>query len=213
MQACEQIESLLRDQRLWQLGRLSQSDRPRLPSGWPALDRSLGGGWPLGELTELLVADHGIGELSLLLPALARLTQATQVGEGTSRWITLVAPPHIPYAPALVQSGLDLSHLLVVHARQGSDALWAIEQALHSRSCAAVVGWSDTEEETVLRRLQLAAEASAAWVVLFRSAHLRRLRSPAPLRIGIRQTAGGRRLLLDILKRRGGPPVSMPLPC
>src|SRR5512139_1676876 len=50
---------------------------PVLTSGFAELDRELpGGGWPQGQLTELLLDDAGIGELSLLAPALAQLAQA-----------------------------------------------------------------------------------------------------------------------------------------
>src|SRR6478609_5334988 len=66
-----------------------------LPTGHGALDRALpGGGWPQGGLTEMLLAQEGIGELRLMLPALARLTH-----EG--RAVVWIAPPHRPYAPAL----------------------------------------------------------------------------------------------------------------
>ena len=49
---------------------------PVLASGFGELDRELpGSGWPQGQLTELLRDDAGIGELSLLAPALAQLAQ------------------------------------------------------------------------------------------------------------------------------------------
>jgi hypothetical protein len=61
-----------------------------LASGFPRLDAELpGGGWPRGALTELLAGHEGIGELGLLLPALATLTGAGQI-------VVLVAPPHAP---------------------------------------------------------------------------------------------------------------------
>ena len=48
-----------------------------LATGFPSLDRELpDGGWPRGALTELLCDHTGIGELALMLPALARLTAA-----------------------------------------------------------------------------------------------------------------------------------------
>jgi hypothetical protein len=57
------------------------------PTGFAALDAVLpSGGWPESALTELLLPADGIGELRLLLPTLARLTQARQD-------IVLVAPP------------------------------------------------------------------------------------------------------------------------
>src|SRR5262245_44548087 len=103
------------------------------PSGFPALDRCLpGGGWPQGALTELITLTAGIGELSLLMPACARLTQA-------GRSLVFVAPPYIPYAPALAAAGLDLARLLLLKARSRKDGLWALEQALNSSSCGAAL--------------------------------------------------------------------------
>jgi cell division inhibitor SulA/protein ImuA len=204
-----QIEQLLQDPRLWQAGRMSASAGAVIATSWPELDEALGGGWPLGQLTELLLDAHGVGELSLLLPALA--AASTRQGEhGMPGWITLVAAPHVPYAPALARSGLELSRLLVVHSKRDIDTLWAVEQALHSRSCAAVLGWSAILDEGALRRLQLAAEASGCWAVLLRPARLQATRSPAPVRIRL-QRESARRLGLDILKRRGGPPATVVL--
>src|SRR5258707_13505090 len=47
------------------------------PTGFEILDAELpGGGWPQGQLIELLHDDPGIGELSLLAPALAAQARA-----------------------------------------------------------------------------------------------------------------------------------------
>lgn len=207
MPAREPLEQLLQDPRIWQAGRPASAAATTLATGWPALDRALGGGWPLGQLTELLVDACGMGELSLLLPALAGLTKLPARPGEEAGWVMLVAPPYVPYAPPLARAGLDLARVLVVHARRDLDALWAIEQALQSRSCAAVLGWSGTADEGALRRLQLAAGASGAWTVLFREARFHVASSPAPLRIRVLRGATPGRLSLGILKRRGGPPA------
>jgi cell division inhibitor SulA/protein ImuA len=207
MDASDRIDQLLRDPRIWQAGQaVAAGPAATIPTGWADLDEALGGGWPPGQLTELLVDDHGIGELTLLLPALIHLSWRGD--DEASRWVTLVSPPYVPYAPALSRAGIDLTRLLVVHSRQDVDTSWALEQALHSRTCAAVVGWSDVVDEGVLRRLQLAAEASGSWTVLFRPARLRFARSPAPLRIHLAWEVPGRRIALEVLKRRGGPPAA-----
>jgi cell division inhibitor SulA/protein ImuA len=204
------IEQLLQDPRLWQAGRSSSLAQPALATGWPGLDQALGGGWPCGQLTELLIDAHGIGELSLLLPALAAAS-ARDDRQGTPGWITLVSPPHVPYAPALARCGLELSRLLVVHSKRDIDTLWAVEQAVHAGTCAAVVGWSAILDEGALRRLQLAAEASGTWTVLVRPSRLRATRSPAPLRVCLRREGMAHRLVVEILKRRGGPPATVTL--
>ncbi|UXI68753.1 DNA lesion error-prone repair protein ImuA [Tahibacter amnicola] len=77
-------------------------------TGWDALDRLLpGGGWPLGALSEILIGADGLGELSLLMPALASLTRQKQR-------VVFVAPPYIPYAPALAAQGIDLAFVAEV---------------------------------------------------------------------------------------------------
>ena len=53
-----------------------------------------GGGWPTGARTEILSGRAGIGELQLVLPALAALSWA-------GKRVVWLAPPHLPYAPAL----------------------------------------------------------------------------------------------------------------
>ncbi len=61
--------------RIWRGNGGAHSARVALPTGFAALDRYLpGGGWPLGPLIEVFVERYGVGELSLLIPALAALT-------------------------------------------------------------------------------------------------------------------------------------------
>ena len=71
------LDKLLANPRVWR-GRDQAGCRAGLSSGYPELDRHLpGGGWPPDSLTEILTAHYGIGELRLLMPALARLSHAT----------------------------------------------------------------------------------------------------------------------------------------
>lgn len=201
------IGELLQDPRIWRAGRASTAMARGVSTGWPELDAALGGGWPLGQLTELLVDDHGTGEFTLLLPALGRLTAENDDAGGAPKWIMLVAPPYMPYAPALAGAGLDPARFLVVHAKQAGDTLWVMEQALRSRTCIAVAGWTNLARQAPLRRLQLAAGPSGAWVLLFRDARARLVPSPAPLRIHFMRERAAGRARLHILKRRGGPPA------
>src|SRR3990167_4384432 len=85
---------------------------PTLATGFPPLDAELpGGGWPRGQLSELLPEHDGIGELGLLLPALAALTAAGRI-------VVLVAPPQRPHAPAWAAAGIRLDCLRLVFPRQ-----------------------------------------------------------------------------------------------
>jgi hypothetical protein len=170
-----------------------------IASGFASLDAQLaGGGWPLGALSEILSEHQGIGELRLLLPALRRVMDA-------DRWLVLVTPPYVPYAPALARAGIDLARVLVVHDCERRDALWAAEQSLRAGACGAVLAWALPVDGKRLRRLQLAAERGQGLGVLFRASRHAREASPAALRL--RLEPAGTRLAVSILKRRGGWPL------
>lgn len=209
MRAQGQIEQLLQDARIWKAGQVAAASRATVATGWPDIDHVLGGGWPLGQLTEFLVDAHGFGEFTLLLPALRRLTDRHDQHAGMSGWAALVAPPYTPYAPALARSGLDLSRLLLIDSGEDIETLWAMEQASRSGACSAVVGWSAISEPALLRRLQLAAESGNSWVVVFRPSRLMWSRSPAPLRIHLTWAQEAGHLMLSVLKRKGGAPLTV----
>ncbi len=196
------LAALLRHPRLWRGGDATQGPAA-VPTGFRRLDACLpGGGWPLAALTEILVPAAGIGEIRLLLPALCALTAARSEAP---RWIAWLAPPHLPYAPALAAAGLDSSRMLVVRPRAGFDVLWAMEQTLGSGACAAVLGWTEAAGSTALRRLALAAEEGQSPGFLFRPPSHRGESSPAALRLSLASHDDS--LDVEILKCRGGMPA------
>ena len=155
------LAELLHNPLLWRGDQLARADAV-VSSGLVELDGELpGGGWPRGGLVELLADDEGIGELRLVLPALRRLVEA---GE----WIMLVAPPHIPYAPAFAGRGIDPSRVLVVAAAEEKQRWWAAEQVLRANSAGAVLFWPHTVNDQRLRRLQLAAQEAQLRVDVFK---------------------------------------------
>ncbi len=187
---------------VWRGGELEHASQPVIATGHAALDRELpGGGWPTGALSEVLHDGAGIGEISFLAEALARAAEG-------GRLIAWVNPPHLPYAPALAQSGIDLRRCLVVRPKDRDDALWACEQALRSGACGAVLGWLAHGEYAWLRRLAMAAEAGRAMAVLFRSSAAERSSTPAHLRVVLERGRDG--LEIRIPKRRG-PPLASPV--
>jgi hypothetical protein len=202
--AAASVEELLQQHpaRLWRArepGGRAASAPPGIPTGHAALDCCLPGqGWPQQGLVEILADECGSGELELLMPALARLC-------GTPGWIAWVSPPHVPYAPALAAWGLDVQRMLVVHG--GSATEWAMEQALRSEACSAVLGWANPREPQSLRRLQLAAEQSRSLAVLFRPLAAARNPSPAVLRLTVK--GGFRGPEVCVLKSRGGRAVTI----
>ena len=190
------LDPILQHPAVWCGGQYAKVAVESVPSGFAELDALLpGGGWPRAALTELLVAQSGIGELRLLGPALARLSRE-------EKWLVLVAPPYLPYAPAFEALSVDLSRLIVVESRADAQTLWATERCLRSGACSAVIAWPGAAAERALRRLQSAAEQGKAMGVVFSPLRCAAQPSPAPLRI---QLASERnRLTLHVLKRRGG---------
>jgi len=189
------LAELLHNPLLWQGDRLARAE-DAVASGFAALDRELpGGGWPQASLTELLLDHQGIGELRLVLPALKALVRA---GE----WIALIAPPHVPYAPAFARHGIDPGRVIVVESAEEKNRWWSAEQVLRANSAGAMLFWPRAVNYAQTRRLQLAAQESQSLAFVFtgtaRAAHP----SPAPLRI--RLSLVEQKLCIDVFKRRGG---------
>jgi protein ImuA len=169
-------------------------------SGHAVLDDALpGNGWPLGAVTELVSDTTGCGELSLLLPVLARLSQE-------NHWISMIDPPWIPYPPALHGHGLALEKLLLIRTQNRSESIWACEQVVRGISGGALLAWPDALSFSELRRLQLAAERTKKTVFLFHDSKAANASSPAALRL--RLTADDGDLRISVLKCRGQRPAS-----
>ena len=198
---------ILQRQAVWR-GGAPAAAAPAASTGYPALDAELpGGGWPAGGLAELLCPTEGIGELQIVLPALAALT-------GAGHRVAWLAPPYLPYAPALRAAGVRLSGLTVVRAPGRRDALWAAEQALRSGAFHALLLWLPRASYAELRRLAVAAQTGPGFALAFRPPEAAGEASPAVLRLALEpaaETAG--HPVMRILKRRGLPlAAALPLP-
>ncbi len=189
------LAELLHNPLLWQGDRLARAE-DAVASGFATLDRELpGGGWPQASLTELLLDHQGIGELRLVLPALKALVRA---GE----WIALIAPPHVPYAPAFARHGIDPGRVIVVESAEEKNRWWS-----PSRCCArtARARCCSGRERSMTRKrggCSSPRRKASRWAFVFtgtaRAAHP----SPSPLRI--RLSLVEQKLCIDVFKRRGG---------
>ena len=200
------LAELLQRQSVWRGGAPAIAVAPAgpaAPTGYAALDAELpGGGWPAGGLAEVLCRAEGVGELQIVLPALAALTSA-------GHRVAWLAPPHLPYAPALRAAGVRLDCLTVVHAPGRRDALWAAEQALRSGAFRALLLWLPRADYPELRRLALAAQAGPGFALAFRPPEAGCESSPAVLRLALEY--GEEKFAVRILKRRGLP-LAAPFP-
>ena len=78
------LEAVLEHPAVWRGNECARAINA-LPTGFAELDAQLpGSGWPTGAITEIYSERAGVGELKLVMPAAARLTQA-------QRWITMIA--------------------------------------------------------------------------------------------------------------------------
>ena len=202
-----ELARLLEHPAIWR-GRSAAPRAEVLPTGYAALDACLpGGGWPRTGLIEILVPRFGVGEIHLLLPALAALTRRP-----AARWCVWVAPPLEPYAPALTAHGAAIERMLVVRAPAGDsladrsvapEALWAFEQTLGSGASDIALAWAaGSPRPRGIRRLHLAAERGKTLGVLFRPHRASLQSSAAILRVAVEARGAGARVTL--LKSRGG---------
>ena len=166
------------------------------PSGHAALDAQLpGGGWPAGGLIELLCAQPGLYEGSLLAARLA--------------WVMLGRSPWRLHAPGVAHLGLSPQHLLVLQPATEADAAWAVEQMLHSPGICGLWWITRHAQAQHLRRLQWAAQSAGIALFVSRPLACRQDPSPAPLRLHL-QAGPEQALRVHILKRQG-PRLEQPI--
>jgi hypothetical protein len=199
MGAVVALSNLLDARQVWR-GRAMPVPAGEQPTGWAALDAALpAGGWPDASLTEILLPADGVGELCLLLPTLARLSQG-------QRPVVIVAPPYAPCVAGWQQHGVDMRRVDIVEAPD-AEVLWAAEQCLRSGSCAAVLAWPHQADDRALRRLQVAADTGKTLAFALRDRRHLSSASPAALRLEIEAAPRAR---VWVRKCRGGAVPSQP---
>ena len=141
-----------------------------LPFGLPALDAHLPqGGLACGALHEVAPATESDtpAAFGFLAALVGRIL--------SSRPVLLVSAPRAlagfgrPYGHGLAQLGLDPARLILVEAGDDKQALWAMQEALHSGVPAAVAGVLAARLDLKLsQRLHLAAGEAEIPLVLLR---------------------------------------------
>jgi recA bacterial DNA recombination protein len=126
------LEALLRDlgSRVRQ-GPPPEAPRARLPTGLPAIDRLLGGGFPRGGLAEI-AGPPSSGRTSLVLALLAGATERGEVAA-----VVDLADAFDP--PSAAASGVDLARILWVRPPDAAAALRGTSHLLATRGFAALI--------------------------------------------------------------------------
>ncbi len=209
---------------IWRGDTLATAPRPGVSTGFAALDAELpGGGWPRGTVVELMSRHSGIGEIALLMPALAAQFSGNrnEISGGSNGWIICIAPPLLPFAPGWTSGygngahSIALQRLMVIRAH-GDDAAWACARALDTEGVGALLAWLPNSRAATIRRLQLLAERSEALVFVFRPCACATQSSPSPLRLMLEAsgcfygvssaptgTSTSTALAVHLIKRRG----------
>lgn len=202
--ALQTLQHAMRD--VWRASELAISRSTTITTGHSVLDPLLpNNGWPRSTLVELLVQQHGIGEMQLLKPPLAQLSRTQRVA--------LIQPPYLPHAMACRAWQINDRNVLWLKPKSSADALWSAEQILRNGSCGAVVLWQANIRSESLRRLNLAAQSTDTWLWLVRPLTAAVDASPAQLRMALRPALGG--ISAHVIKRRGPHcenPIFIPLP-
>lgn len=193
--ACPSASLLKLHPALWRGSQFGTRAGPTVSTGFAALDAELPGkGWPTGALIELLTPHSGIGEMRLLRAAL-HATAGQQP-------VVLLQPPYRPNVACWSGWRFGTQRLLCLTPQRARDAYWAAEQILKNGSCAALLFWAHPIQNSVLKRLHLAAQSSQTLFFIFRPQSMQSEASPAVLRVMLSAEQSGA-LTLSILKRRG----------
>lgn len=205
------LEQLLRRGDVWR----GQSQRfvaqTTLDTGHSSLNEALlNKGWPLASLVEVCQPSvYGQSEWLLAAPALRNLSAGYTV---------LLNPPAMPFAPGLIQLGIDLDRLLIVQADKKADFLAAFVELARAEICVALLAWQPKQNlsYTELRKCLLASADGRGLAMLFRPATVRSQSSPASLRLFTQLNS--QFLQIDIFKQKGwlgkdaAQTVHLPLP-
>lgn len=175
----------------------------------PSLDRILpDGGMPRGQVIELALAPGaGLGTSLALLAC--RAAQKEALAQGQNCWCAFVDPSASLYAPAVLEKGIELKHLLVV--RPSLEALTRVVLRLAEAKAFSVivvdtlghigenrVGMAFSQHWVrIIRRLSLAIEGSHTQVILLTDKQARRT---LPLPVGLRLEL--KRKTVDVLEVR-----------
>lgn len=182
---------------VWRGRELAHAQEKTLSTGHVLLDAQLpGGGWPIGNLVEVLQPEAQHHVWQLVGPG---LSASMAQGAGPA---VLVNAPYQPFGPSLRAQGIIPEQLLCVHADKVSATLWSAEQALRCADVTAVLAWLPQARSEDLRRLQLCAQSGEKLLFVFRPVICREQSTPARLRLLVE---GMERMQVQILKRRGPP--------
>lgn len=192
------LEQLFRRGDVWRGKSQGFAPQAALDTGHAELNaRLLHKGWPMASMVEVCQPKTGVlsqGEWLLFSPALKQLE---------SGYVVLLNPPALPFAPGLIQAGIDLNRLLIVETEKKTDFLVSFTELARADICVALMAWQPKNNlsYTELRKCQLACNEGKGLFMMFRPASVQQQSSPAVLRLSTKLHASS--LEIQIFKQKG----------
>ncbi|MEI6860396.1 MAG: SulA-like leucine-rich domain-containing protein [Shewanella sp.] len=115
-------------------------------------------------ITTVITHTQGREELRQVSNQLATLSHQGQ-------WIVLISPPNIGYKKMLAEAGVRMDRVLLVHAKDEVETLWAMEKALTSGTSSAVICWTQVLDSRDNRRLKLVEKSARALGIVIEDAN------------------------------------------
>ncbi len=188
------LEQLLCRPDVWRGRVQGEVSRPAIATGFDGLDAALlQRGWPLGCLIEVCQERMGAVDWYVFGHALKH----------TSGGIALLNPPDLPFAQGLIQEGIDLERLVIVHTANRADFVQSFVELSSRDVCAALLAWQPQQALSYaqVRKCLLATAHSRCLSTLFRPVEAAANSSPASLRLLLRMQTD--HVQVRILKQRG----------
>ncbi|QQX80590.1 cell division protein [Shewanella sp. KX20019] len=135
---------------------------PRHPGLWQDIPNSTMS--KKTDIETMISHTQGRNELKQICGQLAQLSLQ-------GRWIVLISPPNIGYKQMLASAGVRMDRILLVHAKDEVETLWAMEKALTSGTSSAVITWTNELDARDSRRLQLVAKSAQAVGIIIENAN------------------------------------------
>ncbi|ACA84480.1 cell division inhibitor SulA [Shewanella woodyi] len=137
---------------------------PRHPGLWIDHQTHYSSQLQSSTISSVASSTQGREELKQVSSQLATLSQQGQ-------WIVLISPPNIGYKKLLAEAGVRMNRVLLVHAKDEVETLWAMEKALTSGTSSAVLCWTQSLDARDSRRLQIVAKSARALGVVIEDAN------------------------------------------
>ncbi|MEC4727949.1 cell division protein [Shewanella sp. D64] len=137
---------------------------PRHPGLWLDHENQYSNQLRSSTISTVATHTHGRDELRQVSAQLATLSLQGQ-------WIVLISPPNIGYKQVLAEAGVRMNRVLLVHAKDEVETLWAMEKALTSGTSSAVLCWTQSLDARDSRRLQIVAKSARALGIVIEDAN------------------------------------------